>query len=200
MAKASWVVVNPQKGSGSGSVSVSSASQHTGRNPRTTQLTWKAANVADVIRGVSQAGKPEYVDIDNTASSEKGGQLVTIKGESNSAKLTFSLGAGDLQISLPSTYLANSIQVTNGAAINGDPGASAKYVFSIAIDVPANTSMDAVSRQIIVTDEAGNQDTCTLTIASGDAYVTIAEGVIELDYLGTPVSVAVESNTSWSIV
>lgn len=200
MAKAEWLKVNPSSGSGNATVNVSSVSEHTGRAARTTVLTWKAANVADIQRNVTQAGKPEYVDIDNTAAADKAGKLVTISGISNSAKLTFSLGTGDLQISLPSSYTANSVTTSNGAAITGDPGASAQYNFSIAINVPANTGIAALTRQIIVSDNAGHQDTCTLTLAAGDAFVTVAEGTIELDYKGTAVAVAVQSNTSWSIV
>lgn len=199
MAKASWVKTTPSSGSGNATVNVSSTAEHTGRVARTSVLTWKAANVADVVRTVSQAGKPEYVDIDDSASSSKEGKLVTISGVSNSSKLTFKLGTGDLAISLPSTYTANSVTTQNGAAISGDPGASAVYNFSIAIVVPANTGTTEQSRQIIVTDNAGNQDTCTLTLAAGEPYVTIAEGVIELDYKGTAVAVAVESNTSWTV-
>lgn len=199
MAKANWVKVNPSQGSGSATVNVSSTAEHTGRKARTTTLTWKAANVADVVRNVSQAGKPEYVDIADAASADKGGKVVTISGVSNSAKLTFSLGTGDLSISLPSSYTANSVTTTNGSAISGDPGASAEYPFSITFTVPANESVSAKTRQIIVTDEAGNRDVCTLTSAAGDAYVTVQEGTIELDYLGTAVPVTVQSNTTWSI-
>lgn len=200
MAKANWVKVNPSTGSGNATVNVSSTAAHTGRNARSTTLTWKAANVADQTRTVSQAGKPEYVDIADTAAADKAGKVVTISGTSNSAKLTFSLGTGDLSITLPSSYTANSATTSNGAAISGDPGAAAEYNFSIAITVPANTGISALSRQIIVTNEAGQKDTCTLTLAAGDAYVTIASGTIELGWEGTPVSVAVQSNTTWEIV
>ena len=199
MAKANWVKTNPSSGSGDATVNVSSTSEHTGRTARTTILTWKAANVADVQRTVNQAGKPEYVDIDDAASADKAGKVVTISGISNSKKLTFSLGTGDLAITLPTTYTANSITTNNGVAITGDPGASAQYPFSIVITVPANNDIAAKTRQIIVTDEGGHQDVCLLTSAAGDAYVRVAEGTIELDYKGTPVTVAVESNTSWTI-
>lgn len=200
MAKANWVKVNPSQGSGDATVNVSSTSEHTGRKARTTTLTWKAANVADVVRNVSQAGKPEYVDIDDAASADKGGKVVTISGVSNSAKLTFSFGTGDLtNISLPNTYIANSVSTSNGSAISGDPGASAEYNFSISITVPANNDTTAKTRQIIVTDEAGNRDVCTLTSAAGDAYVTVQSGTIELDYKGTAVPWTVQSNTSWTI-
>ena len=139
MAKANWVKVNPASGSGNATVNVSSASEHTGRKARTSTLTWKAANVQDVVRNVSQAGKPEYVDIADAASADKAGKVVTISGVSNSAKLTFSFGTGDLtNITLPNTYTANSVSTSNGAAISGDPGALAEYNFSITINVPAN--------------------------------------------------------------
>lgn len=199
MAKANWVNVNPSSGSGNANVNVSSNAPHTGRTARTTTLTWKAANVTDVVRTVNQAGKPEYVDIDASAASDKAGKVVTISGVSNSAKLTFSLGTGNLDISLPSSYTANSVTTNNGANISGDPGASAEYNFSIKITVPANESTTSQTRQIIVEDGAGNRDICLLTLAAGDAYITIANTVIELDWQGTAVTVAVESNTSWTI-
>lgn len=200
MAKANWLKVDPSQGSGNATVKVSSTAEHTGRKARTTTLTWTAANVTDIVRNVSQAGKPEYVTMADGASADKGGKVVTISGKSNSAKLTFSFGSGDLtDITLPNTYTANSISTSNGAAIGGDPGATAEYNFSIAITVPANPDIAEKTRQIIVTNEAGNTAICTLRSAAGDAYVTVQEGTIELDYIGTAVSWSVESNTSWTI-
>ena len=200
MAKPSWLKTNPSSGSGNATIAVSSTTEHTGRVARTGILTFKAANVANVDRIVNQAGKPEYVDIDDAASADKAGKTVTISGISNSKKLTFTLSTnGDLDISLPSTYIANSINTSNGGNISGDPGANAEYQFSISIVVPANTTTSAKSRQIIVTDEAGNTDTCILTSAAGDAYLNVQLGNIELDYRGTAVSVTVESNTSWTV-
>lgn len=199
MAKPSWVKTNPSSGSGNATVTVSSTSEHTGRTARTGILTFKAANVSNIERTVNQAGKPEYVDIDDAASADKAGKVVTISGISNSKKLTFKLGTGDLSITLPSTYIANSVSTNNGSNISGDPGASSEYPFSIAITVPANTSTSAKSRQIIVTDEGGHTDVCTLTSAAGDAYLNVQLGDIELDYKGTAVTVTVESNTSWTV-
>lgn len=200
MAKANWLKVDPSQGSGNATVKVSSTAEHTGRKARTTSLTWKAANVQDIVRNVSQAGKPEYVNIADSASADKAGKLVTISGVSNSAKLTFSFGSGNLtDITLPSTYTANSISTNNGASISGDPGAAAEYNFSIAITVPANSDIAEKTRQIIVTNEAGDTAICTLRSAAGDAFVTVQEGTIELDYLGTAVSWSVESNTTWTI-
>lgn len=169
MAKANWLKVDPSQGSGNATVKVSSTAEHTGRKPRTTTLTWTAANVQDIVRNVSQAGKPEYVNIAESASADKAGKVVTISGVSNSRKLTFSLGTGTLDITLPATYTANSVSTTNGANISGDPGAAAAYNFSISITVPANSSTESKDRQIIVTAEGGHQDVCLLTSAAGDA-------------------------------
>lgn len=199
MAKADWVKVTPASGSGDKEVNVASNAEHTGRNARNTVLTWKAVGVADVPRNVIQAGKPEYVDIADTASAPKEGKVVTISGESNSKKLTFSLGTGSLELTLPENYTANSVQTANGAEIAGDPGALQMYAFSISFTVPENDDVEAKSRQIVVTDEGGHQDVCLLTLAAGDAYLTVQEGDINLDYQGTPVTVQVQSNTEWTV-
>lgn len=199
MAKANWLKVDPSQGSGNATVKVSSTAEHTGRKPRTTTLTWTAANVTDVVRTVSQAGKPEYISMTNSASADKEGKIVTINGKSNSAKLTFSLGSGDLDLTLPPNYTANSVITANGAAIAGDPGATSEYEFFIPIIVPANPNITEKTRQLVVRNEAGQTAVCTIRSAAGDAYVTVQEGTIELDYLGTAVSWSVESNTSWTI-
>ncbi len=199
MAKASWAVVNPSQGSGNKTVNVSSNAEHTGRAARNTVLTIEAANVEPVTVQVNQAGKPQYVDSQDTASAAKGGQNVTIAGKSNAKQLTFSLGTGALGITVPSTYTAASVSTNNGAEIVGDPGASAEYDWSIVVSVPANTSVTELSRQIIVTDESGNSDICTLTQASGDATLSVSKTTVELDYTGTPVSIDITSNTTWTI-
>lgn len=199
MAKADWLNVNPASGSGSKQVSVSTKEEHTGRLARTTVLTFKAANCPDVTRTVNQSGKPEYVDIADTASSPKEGKTVTISGVSNSAKLTFSLGTGSLQLNLPANYTANSVSTPNGTAIAGDPGALKVYDFSIAVTVLPNELATEQSRQIIATDEGGHQDVCQLTQAAGDLYLTVQDGDINIDYLGTAVSVQVDSNTTWTV-
>lgn len=205
MAKASWAVVNPSSGSGNKSVNVSSSAAHTGRTARQTTLTITAANVTPKYVTVNQAGKPEFTEnTSDTATAVQGGQTVTISGKSNSSKLTFSLGTGDLSLTLPTKYTAGGLSITNGAAITGDPGASAEYDWSIQFVVSANTSVSEKSRQIIVTDNAGNTDTCQLTQAAGAATLEIKKnGVaitsIDLDWEGTAVSFDIESNTSWSI-
>lgn len=199
MAKSSWAVVNPSQGSGNATVNVSSNAPHTGRNVRTTVLTITAANVEAKTVNVTQQGKPAYVDAIDNAAAEKGGQNVTISGKSNAAKLTFSLGSGNLAITLPTQYTAGGVKTNNGTAISGDPGGAAEYDFSIVISVPANTSIGELTRQIIVSDGDGNTDTCLLTQTAGDATLEVSKTSIELPYTGEAVSFNITSNTSWRI-
>lgn len=199
MAKANWAVVSPSQGSGNATVNVSSSAPHTGRNVRTTVLTITAANVEAKTVNVTQQGKPAYVDAIDNAAAEKGGQNVTISGKSNAASLTFSLGTGDLEITLPSQYTAGGVKTNNGTAISGDPGASAEYDFSIVITVPENATIGELSRQIVVSDGDGNTDTCLLTQTAGDAMLVVSKTSIELAYTGEAVSFDITSNTSWVI-
>lgn len=200
MAYASWLQPSKNSGSGNDTVNVSALSSNTGRNSRSTTVTFKAANCEDVARTVTQAGKPETSAIQSTAASEKTGGTVTLTGTSNSSKLTFSLGTGTLSLTLPSTYTAAGVTTNNGAAITGDPGATQEYNYSIAFTVPANTTTSAQSKQIIVTDNAGNAYTCTLTLAAGDAYLTVGtvSGDIPWD-ASSSVSFTITSNTNWTI-
>ena len=199
MAKASWAVVNPSQGSGNATVNVSSSAAHTGRNSRTTILTITAANVEAKTVSVTQQGKPAYVDAQEKATAAKEGQNVTISGKANSKRLTFSLGTGDLNVTIPTSYTAGGVQTNNGSDISGDPGASSEYNFSIVLNVVKNSGTQELSKQIIVTDENGNTDTCLLTQAAGDAVLTVSKTSVELSYTGEAVTFDITSNTSWVI-
>lgn len=149
MAYASWLTPSKISGSGNDTVNVSASSNNTGRNVRSTTVTFKAADCPDVARIVNQAGKSEFVNFNNaTASVNKNGGSITVSGTSNSAKLTFSLGSGGtLVLTLPASYTAAGVSTTNGTSISGDPGATAEYAFSITFtDIPANTSIAALTK------------------------------------------------------
>lgn len=197
MAKPSWVTTQPSSGTGNGSVKVS-ASAYTGRTQRSGSLTYTAEGAEEVVQTVSQQGKAEFVTVQN-ASATKAGGSVTITGKSNSSKLTFALGTGDLTISLPGTYTAAGKSATSGTAISGDPGGSAEFAFSITISVPANGTIAARSRQITVTTAGGQSATSTLTQAAGDATLSVSPNAVTLEASGEAVTVTVTSNTSWSV-
>jgi hypothetical protein len=206
MAYAQWLVPSKTSGSGNDTVNVTAGADNTGRNSRQTTVTFKAANCPDVERTVIQAGKPEFVTIESAKSVDKAGvATLTISGTTNSSKLTFALASGgSLPLTLPSSYNANSVSTDNGAAISGDPGASAEFPFSIAFtSISANPTIAALSVQLIVTDNAGNTATCTITQAAGDATLSVSPNSVQLDWNAataeTSASFTVTSNTNWTI-
>ena len=206
MAYAAWLLPSKSSGSGNDTVNVTATSNNTGRNSRSTNVTFSASGVADVVRQVTQAGKPEFVTMQASASVSKTGvATLTISGTSNSSKLTFSLASGgSLVLTLPQTYTANSVQTDNGVAITGDPGASAEYAYSIAFtNIPENLTIDELTAQLIVTDNAGNEATCTITQAAGDATLTVTPASVQLDWNAyseeTSQSFTVVSNTNWTV-
>ena len=196
----SFVTLDKDGGSGNSTVTASANSHNTGRNARSVVVTFSAVGVTPANRTIIQRGKGEVTSIQATAAAQKTGQTLTLTGTSNSSKLIFSKGTDDIGLTIPSTYKANTIDTDNGAAIAGDPGATAEYPFSIQFAVPANTDADPKTCQIVVTDEGGNAYTCVITLAAGDAYLTVGEPSGELAWDGSnTVTIAVESNTSWTI-
>ena len=206
MAYAQWLIPSKTQGSGNDTVNVTAGTDNTGRSPRQTAMTFKAANCEDVVRNVIQAGNPEFVTIQSAAAVSKNGVTVlTIEGVSNSSKLTFALASGgSLPLTLPTTYLANSLQTNNGAAIAGDPGAGQEFPFSIQFaTIPKNPMVTERTAQLIVTDAAGHSATCTITQAAGDATLEVSPQTVNLDWdaatQGKTASFNVTSNTNWTV-
>lgn len=203
MAYSNWLQPSKLSGSGDDTVGVSAKSDNTGRSSRSTTITFKASGVADVARTVTQSGKPEFVSIQGTAAPAQAGGTLTLSGTSNSSKLTFSKSNDGIGLTIPASYTANSVSTTNGAAISGDPGASAQFSFSIAFTVPANTTVSSRTCQITVTDNAGNTANCTITQAAGAATLSVTPSSVTLDWdsytEGTNASFTVTSNTSWTV-
>ena len=196
----SWV--NPDKTSGNGNDTVSwSANPRTGRTARQTTATFSASGVTPKTLTIIQAGKAEFVNIQPTASVGKNGGSLTITGTTNSSKLHFALtGTNGINLVLPTAYLANSVSTNNDASIVGDPGAEQEIAFSITFtDIPENTTIDALTSQLTVTPNSGTAAVCAITQAAGDAYLEIEPTTINLNAAGTAVSVAVSSNTSWTV-
>ena len=201
MAYASWA--SPNKTSGNGNDTVSwSASEHTGREQRTTTASFTASGVETKTLTIVQSGKTEFVTIDSTAAVAKAGGTVTITGTSNSTKLTFTLtGTNGIGLTLPATYTAAGASTSNGTAITGDPGATQQFSFSITFTgIGENTTINSKTSQLTVAPNEGASAVCDITQAAGDAYLTISPTTITIPAAGTPAqSVSVSSNTNWSI-
>ena len=197
MAKPQLVATQPSSGSMNGTVNVS-GSKHTGRNQRSGKLTFKADGAPDVERPVNQAGRTEFVSVSDV-SAPKGGGNVTITGKSNSSKLNFALGVGDITVTLPTSYSAGGATTPNNTAITGDPGASAEFEFSMTLAIPANSTVTNKSRKITITAAGGQTATSTISQAAGDPVLSVAPTSITLDAEGAAVAVTVTSNTNWTV-
>ena len=200
----SWLSPNKVSGNGNDTVTFSALSDNTGRNSRTTNVTFSAVDCTDVVRAVAQGGKPEFGDFDSsTAAASSSGQTLTLSGKSNSSKLTFSKGTDNIGLTVPSSYTANGTTTNNGSAITGDPGATSQYAWSIQFTVPANTTISAKTCQIVVTDDAGHTNTCTITLAAGAATLSVGSVSGDLAWnaytQSSTVSVSVTSNTNWTV-
>ena len=201
MAFASWLTPSKLSGSGNDTVNVSANTSNTGRSARSTTVTFKAVGVSDVARTVNQAGKPEFGTFSSsTAAAAKEGQPLTLSGTSNSSALTSSKGTDNIGLTLPANYTAAGVSTANGAAITGDPGNTSEYNWSIPLTVPANTSVEPLTCQIVVTDDAGHTNTCTITLAAGDATLSVSPASVDLPWDGsTSASFSVTSNTNWTV-
>ena len=201
MAYANWLVPDKQSGSGNDTVNFTAGLSNTGRTARSTVVTLKAVGCTDVQVAANQAGKPEFASFDSTSAAvEKTGGTLTLSGTSNSSELTFSKGTDNIGLTIPANYTAAGVSTQNGAAITGDPGATQEYAWSIPFSVPASTSTDPKTCQIVVTDDAGHTHTCTITLAAAGAYLTVSPQSVDLPWDGsTGASVEVSSNTNWTV-
>lgn len=215
MAKANWVYLSKESGSGNGRVDVGAKSTNTGRNARASIITWYGTGVPDKNRTVIQQGSRPYIDeFPENVGADYQGAVLEVVGISNEAKLKFELGGGDLDISLPETMIAGGIVVdmwdsvnnptpptsTDFLVIPGDPGATLAYSFRLKISIPANSGEKVLSRQLIVRGESDNTyAVCTVVSNNDNPYIIVPEGDIIIGADGRPVTVLIESNTSWQI-
>lgn len=201
MAKPAWLTTTPTTGSGNGTIS-NSASAHTGRVARTGTVTVTGTGVTNpVTYSVSQSPKAEFAAFDNGSemSASKTGGTVTVTGTSNSSKLTFSWAGTVSDVSIPSSYSAGGDTTNNGSAITGDPGATAQFAFSISLTFPANATVSAITRSLIVTDNAGGTAQIAIVQTAGDATLSVSPTEITIPQAGTAQTVTVTSNTSWTV-
>ena len=206
MAKPSWLTITPDSGNGNGSIQFS-GTEHTGRVARTYAATVSNSKTADCTINVSQTPKSEFVTVQGTAAPTKEGGALTITGQSNSSKLTFSWKqepAPTLVMEIPANYTANGASTANGAEITGDPGATAQYDFSIAFTVPENTTIGPLTATLVVTSIGGQTAECVITQAAGDAYLWVGEEdqtetSVTIPQDGSAQTVQVLSNDAWTV-
>lgn len=201
--KIDFVTFNPGSGDGDQAVTVS-GEKYEGRVQRALQVEFGSES-GDVKKAatINQAAVAEFVKIDPTASVGKGGGTVTIKGTSNSTKLTFSLTPDKthpLTLKMPARYQAAGKATSNGAIIADDPGATGSFAFSIVFsDIATNTSINDLVNTLRVTADGGQTANTVITQTAGDPFLEIDKNVINLDANGTPQTINVNANIKWTI-
>lgn len=174
MAKPKWITIGTTEGSMNGSSEITAAA-YTGRVAREGTITGTTVGGATDTTAVSQVGAAEVITIETkTYSANAVGQNITIQGKSNSADLNIVVGDS----TIPGlTYKLAVAGVTdeswNGStdiSVDGDPGASAIYDFTLTVTVPENKSESALVANFAVKN--ANAD-----VTSGKITINQAAGV-----------------------
>lgn len=202
--KKNGIVVSPSSGSGDTTLQVKAEVVNRGN---------RVAQIATFeVEGTGVATKKEFIanhlpaaefiEFDNKKPAvDKGGGTVTLTGKSNSQKITFSKGIGDIiDANLAAIkFTANGVEAKSGTEISGDPGAKAKYTFSLTLTAAANETIEARTQQIIATANGGQKATATLSQTAGDPFIEVAPTTIDVPQNGSAVQVIVDTNTTFTV-
>lgn len=202
--KKNGIVVSPSTGSGDTTLQVKAEVANRGnRVVQTAAFEVEGSGVATNKRFVANhLPANEFIQFDSTSPAvDKGGGTVTLTGKSNSQKITFSKGTGGIiDADLAAIkFTANGSEATSGTNISGDPGAKAKYTFSLTLTAAANETIEARTQQIIATASGGQRATATLKQTAGDPFIEVAPTKIDVPQDGSAVQVTVDTNTTFAV-
>lgn len=202
--KQNGVVVSPSTGSGDTTLQVKAETANRGN--RVTQIATfevEGTGVAEKKQFVAKhLPANEFIDFDNkNPAVDKGGGIITLTGKSNSQKITFSKGTGNIIGANIAAikFTANGAEATSGTAIPGDPGAKAKYSFSLTLTAAVNETIKARTQQIIAAASGGQKATTTLNQTAGDPFIEVTPTSIDVPQEGTVVQVTVDTNTTFTV-
>ena len=202
--KQNGVVVNPSSGSGDTTLQVKAEVANRGnRVAQTATFEVEAVGVAEKKQFVANhVPATEFIQFDNASPAvDKGGGAITLTGKSNTSKIAFSKGTGDIIAADISAiqFQANGSDATSGTVIKGDPGAKAKYTFSLTLKASANDTIKARTQQIIATANGGQKATATLSQTAGDPFIEVVPTNIDVPQDGSAVQVSVDTNTTFTV-
>lgn len=202
--KQNGIVVSPSKGSGDTTLQVKAETVNRGN--RLVQL------ASFEVEGTGVATKKtfvarhlpadEFIEFDNLKPAvDKGGGTITLTGKSNSQKITFSKGTGSIiRADIGAIkFTANGAEATSGINISGDPGAKAKYSFSLTLTAAENETIQARTQQIIATASGGQKATATLSQTAGDPFIEVTPTTVDVPQNGSAVQVNVDTNTTFTV-
>lgn len=202
--KKNGIVVSPSTGSGDTTLQVKAETPDRGN--RVTQVAFfevEGTGVATKKEFVANhLPADEFIEFDNkNPAVDKGGGTVTLLGKSNSQRITFSKGTGEIiNANLAAIkFTANGAEATSGTNIPGDPGAKAKYSFRLTLTAAANDTIKARTQQIIAMATGGQKATTTLNQTAGDPFIEVAPTEIDVPQNGSAVQVTVDTNTTFTV-
>lgn len=202
--KQNGIVVNPSTGSGDTTLQVKAETVNRGN--RVAQLATFEVEGTGVSKKQQFIAKhipaEEFIEFDNTKPAvDKGGGTITLTGKSNSQKITFSKGTGDIINAdiAAIKFTVNGAGATSGTVISGDPGAKAKYSFNLTLTAAANETIQARTQQIIAAANGGQKATATLNQTAGDPFIEVTPTSIDVPQNGSTVQVTVDTNTTFTV-
>lgn len=202
--KQNGIVVSPSSGSGDTTLQVKAeVANHGNRVVQSATFMVEGAGVAEKKQFVvKHLPADEFIQFDNTSPAvDKEGGTVTLTGKSNTSKIIFSKGTGDIIAADISAikFTANGATATSGTDIPGDPGAKAKYNFSLTLTAAANETITARTQQIIGKATGGQKATATLNQTAGDPFIEVTPTTIDVPQNGSAVQVTVDTNTTFTV-
>lgn len=202
--KQNGVVVSPSTGSGDTTLQVKAETANRGN--RVVQLaTFEVEGAGVAVKKqfvASHLPAAEFIEFDNkNPAVDKSGGIITLTGKSNSEKITFSKGTGGIIGANIAAikFTANGAEATSGTNISGDPGAKAKYSFSLTLTAAENETIQSRTQQIIATAKGGQRATATLNQTAGDPFIEVAPTKIDVPQDGSAVQVTVDTNTTFTV-
>lgn len=205
MAIPSWLTVSPVNGSRNAQVTIT-ASAHTGRSARSCTLSVKSSagspqKTANV--NVNQAPKAEFLTVDAIPKQAASGNVsITISGKSNAEKIQFIAASNASAVEsgmTPTRFIVNSATYTSNAAITGDPGVTAEYTWSVTVNIPVNQSVNDQSYRFLVKTPNTEAQTVTITQSGATPTLTLDKAIASIPQGGGSQTIAVTSNTSWTV-
>lgn len=202
------VILDPSSGSGDTQLTLKAESANVGnREIVSTVFTIKAAGVTpDKTITANLAAAPEFITLDQASTGvtvPATAGRVTITGVSNSPKLEFEVGAGDIvseDLGDKQFTADGSITATNGVPITGDPGADHKYEFSIDINYDVNDTVSSRTQMFMIKGSSdGITQKLTITQSAGAARLEVTPATITVPQDGSVVNVQVTTNTTFTV-
>lgn len=202
--KQNGILVNPSSGSGDTILQVKAEVVNRGnRLAQVATFQVEGTGVAEKKQFIAKhIPADEFIKFDNlNPAVDKTGGRITLTGSSNTTKITFSKGKGDIIKADVAAikFTANGVEATSGVAIAGDPGAKAKYNFSLTLNAAANETIQARTQQIIATANGGQKATVTLNQTAGDPFIEVAPTSVDVPQDGSSVQVTVDTNTTFTV-